>query len=99
MSCLQHLGTHRRENTVPPLLYLLLRAQPSAQTAQKTTLSSHSIGALAAAWQRLLSRLFHGRCLATSLYATIFKLLLSITEEKVCHHMLYQELPPSELSP
>jgi hypothetical protein len=39
----------RIENTVLLLLYILLRAQPSARIAQKTPLSSQSFGALAAA--------------------------------------------------
>jgi hypothetical protein len=37
------------ENTVPLLLSLLLRAQPMARTVQETSLSSQSIGAVAAA--------------------------------------------------
>jgi hypothetical protein len=37
---------------------------------------SHSIGALAAAWQRLLSCFFCSLCLATGLYTTILSLFL-----------------------
>jgi hypothetical protein len=49
---------------------------PSARTAQKTALSSQSIGALAAAYRRL-SRLFCGNCLATGLYAIISHILVT----------------------
>jgi hypothetical protein len=39
-----YLGMDRIENTIL-LMYQLLHAQPSARTAQKTPLSSQSIGA------------------------------------------------------
>jgi hypothetical protein len=53
----------------------LLSAQSSPRTAQKAPLFSQSIGALAAAWQQLLSLcLFRVLCLATGICATVFNL-------------------------
>jgi hypothetical protein len=47
VSSLQDLGKNRTENTVPLLLYLLLRAQPSARTAQKTAFFCYYLRAVA----------------------------------------------------
>jgi hypothetical protein len=56
--------------------------QPSARTAQKTLLSSQSVGALLLANNQLLSlRFFRGCCLATGLYATVLMISAELTRE------------------
>jgi hypothetical protein len=58
----------RMQNTIPLLLYALLRAQSSAQTAQKTIPLLLFTGCCLIT---AIAQLFRGRCLAAALHATL----------------------------